>query len=307
VIPLAVILPFYHWRLRIKAKKMGLCVKDVGDQYHIKQQDNVIVISKKHSVYLYDILENFDVYFSAVKPVRYDSANVVDFSTPRWHWVTGFDLFPILFPSFVEPVVTTKQYIEFAGLQKEAVVFDLGAYSGLTSILFDMAIPEGGQVIALEADSQNIIACRENLALYEKVKMRKIELINAAVWKNDRGVSFSSEGNLGSSAVDVVGKGRGDKMLVPSLTLAQIAEKFQCSKVDFIKCDIEGGETEIFDCSQFFSRFSPKILIECHTVNGVNTITACREILSKYGYTCEQVEQQGFPLPLLQCKRSVAK
>ena len=82
--------------------------------------------------------------------------NIVDFSTPRWHWVTGFELFPILFPSFVEPVVTTHQYIEFAELKKEAVVIDLGAYSGLTSILFDMAIPSGGQVIALEADSQNM-------------------------------------------------------------------------------------------------------------------------------------------------------
>jgi FkbM family methyltransferase len=307
IIPLNVILSFYNWRLRTYAGKMGLGVKRIGDQYHIKKQNNVIVISKKHSVYLNEIIENFDVYFSAVKPIKCCGVNIVDFSTPRWHWVTGFELFPILFPSFVEPVVTTKQYIEFAELKEEAVVIDLGAYSGLTSILFDMAIPLGGQVIALEADSQNIIACKENLALYEKVKKRKIELINAAVWKNDLGVTFSSEGNMGSSAVNFVGKGRGDNISVPSLTLIQIAEKFQLSKVDFIKCDIEGGETEIFDCPQFFSKFSPKILIECHMVNGINTAKICDEVLSKYGYSCEQVEQQGFPLPLLMCKRPVEK
>ena len=112
---------------------------------------------------------------------------------------------------------------------------------------------------------------------------------------------------MGSSAVDIVGKGRGDNISVPSLTLIQIAEKFQLSRVDFIKCDIEGCETEIFDCPQFFSRFSPKILIECHMVNGISTPTICHEILSKYGYTCEQVEQQGSPLPLLMCKRPVEK
>jgi hypothetical protein len=90
------------------------------------------------------------------------------FQPLRWHWVRGFESLPILFPSFVEPIVTIKQYIEFAELKNEAVGIDLGVYSGLTRILFDMAIPSGGQMVALEADSQNIIACKENFTLYEK-------------------------------------------------------------------------------------------------------------------------------------------
>lgn len=141
IVPLRVILPIYNRYMRIKAKKLGLRVKRVGDQYRVKKQSNEIWISTKHAISLKDIIENFDFYFSAVKPIRWGGANIVDFSTPRWHWVNGFESFPILFPSFVEPVVTTKQYIDFAELKNDAVVIDLGAYSGLTSILFDMAIP----------------------------------------------------------------------------------------------------------------------------------------------------------------------
>lgn len=106
---------------------------------------------------------------------------------------------------------------------------------------------------------------------------------------------------MGSSAVDVVGTDRGDTVSVPSLTLDQIVEKFQLTHVDFIKCDIEGGETEIFDCPKFFSKFLPKILIEGHIVNGISTLEKCQNDLFKYGYICKQVEQHGFPLPLLLC------
>jgi hypothetical protein len=55
-----------------------------------------------------------------------------------------------------------------------------------------------------------------------KSEKRKIELIHSAVWKNDKGVTFSSEGNMGISAVDIVGKGCGDNISVTSRTLIQI-------------------------------------------------------------------------------------
>jgi FkbM family methyltransferase len=303
VLPTKVILFVNYRHIRAKAKKFGLLVENDGVHYLIKRQNDEIRISSRHAIYIYDIIENFDFYFSAVKPIKWRNMNIVDFSTPRWHWVTDFDYFPVIFPSFVEPIITTKQYLEFADLKSNAVVIDLGAYSGLTSILFDRAIPSGGRVIALEADRNNVIACAENFILYEKFSKRKIELIESAIWKNDKGVNFSSEGNMGSSVVDIVGRDRGDNSVVPSLTLSQLAEKLKLERVDFIKCDIEGGETEIFDSPEFFSKFLPKILIECHMIDRESTTsTKCLEVLLKYGYTCEIVEQQGYPLPLLMCK-----
>ena len=303
ILPPVVMLIITKWRLSANAKKWDLNIikyKPDSDRYWIINKGNMILISSKHLRYIDDLMGNFNFYYSSVKPVECGGFNVVDFTTPRLHWVTGFELFPILFPSFAEPITTTQQYIELADFKNGDVVFDLGAYSGLTSIMFDMAIPGGGCVIALEADHKNLGACIENISRYEKIKNRKIELVYAAVWNDDGGVTFSSEGNLGSSVVS--GNEQSGTVKVPSLTLLQIADKFQLTHVDFIKCDIEGGETVIFDCPQFFSRFSPKILIGCHLVGGISSSALCRKILSKYGYTFEEVKEQGYPLPLLLCK-----
>jgi FkbM family methyltransferase len=203
-----------------------------------------------------------------------------------------------------EPIVTTHQYIEFAQLGADAIAIDLGGYSGLTSILFDMAIPSGGRVITVEADQQNIVACEKNFAVYKERSSRTIELVKAAIWKNDDGVSFSSEGSMGSSVLSVVGAGRGKAISMPSITLESLAKQLNLPRVDFIKCDIEGGETEVFDRPEFFAVYSPRIMIECHSVDGVMTSGKCEAILKKYGYTCKQVTQEGYPLPLLECVRT---
>lgn len=303
VIPKKIRFYFFYRNVEREANNFGLSIKKTGINYSIRKERDEIRVSGEHSIYLYDIIRNFEFYFSGVRPIRWHDTDIVDFSTPRWHWVTGFEYFPILFPSFVEPIVTTKQYIEFADLKNDSVVIDLGAYSGLTSILFDMAIPTGGHVISLEADRNNAVACRENLLLYERYFKRKIKFLEMAIWKNDLGVNFSSEGNMGSSVVDIVGPSRGENIIVPSLTLTQLAQRLKLEKIDFIKCDIEGGETEIFDAPEFFSEYLPKILIECHFIDGKSTTEKrCREVLEKYGYTCDMVEQQGYPLPLLMCR-----
>ena len=82
IVPLSVILPIYNWRVRANATKMGLGVKRIGDQYHIKKQNNVIVVSEKHFIYLNDIIENFDFYFSAVKPIKWGGSILLIFQRP---------------------------------------------------------------------------------------------------------------------------------------------------------------------------------------------------------------------------------
>ena len=122
------------------------------------------------------------------------------------------------------------------------------------------------------------------------------------MWKNNDGISFSSEGSMGSSAVDLVGSDRGGVVnIVNSITLESLAAKYNLQRVDFIKCDIEGGETEIFDQPDFFKKFRPKIIIECHLISGRLTTEACKKVLSKFRYRFEVIVQEGYPLPLLFC------
>jgi FkbM family methyltransferase len=300
-VPMNIVLSLFNTYVGLKAKKLGYSISSNDAFYRISKGKQEIRLSRAQSIYLNDTLDNFDFYYSGVEPIQADGVELVDYSTPRWHKVKNFDMFPIFFPAVAEPIITTDQYIEFARLAPGAVVIDLGAYSGLTSILFDMAIPFGGQVIAVEADTKNMVACEQNFALYRNFSKRKIELIKSAIWRDDKGVIFSSEGSMGSSVVAIVGAGRGNPITVPSIRLDQLADQLKLSRVDFVKCDIEGGETEIFDCPMFFAKHSPKIMIECHVVDGISTSISCTATLKRFGYTCDLMTQRGYPLPLLAC------
>lgn len=272
-----------------------------ADDIFIKDGNRSIKLSIKHLIYLQDIINSFEYYFDAVKPLEIDGTQLVDYSTPRFHEVKGYDLHPVIFPSFAEPLSTTDQYLDFAKLRSGDVVLDLGAYSGLTSIRFDQEVGKKGRVVAIDADRQNIQYLKKNLYYYRKITGKTIDLLEGAVWENNKGLIFSSEGNMGSSAVSFVGSRHNNIVKVPSFTLSTIAQKFKLKKINFIKCDIEGGESVVFKDEAFFKKYHPRIIIETHTINLKDTAPDCKKHLSKYGYRFKKVIQKGVPLPLLEC------
>jgi FkbM family methyltransferase len=261
----------------------------------------IIRIAKNHEIYLQDIVNSFDYYFNAVVPSSDLGNLVVDYSKPNLHQVVGFEKFKILFPSFAEPLSTTKQYIDFANLKPGMVVFDLGAYSGLTSILFSEKVGSTGKVIAVDADEKNILALKVNVSNYFDFSGVRIEVVEGAMWNHSNGVTFQEEGNMGSSATDILGSHRGKLRKVRSYTLSDLVNIYSLKIVDFIKCDIEGAEEIIFNDEDFFKRFKPKIIIETHIVNNKETTQACIDALSNYGYKCNKIIQDGVDLPLLEC------
>lgn len=278
-------------------------------------------ISGFHFIYLEDMLKNFDFYFEGVVPSIVDFVQISDYSKPSWHNVKNFDLMPIFFNFMSEPVQTSQQYIKFAKLSQDSVVIDIGAYSGLTSILMDQSIINkktgtlnnggleikkaneslSGFVIAIEPDEANFLSCKINFSLYKKITSRNIHLINAAAWNNSNGVLFSSEGSMGSSVIDIVGLGRAKSTFIKTITLDEIANQFKLTKVDFVKIDIEGSEVKVLDCANFFKAFKPKVVIEGHFVKGKNTIDFCKKIMDGYGYNTKIKKQDGYDLPILYC------
>ena len=124
-----------------------------------------------------------------------------------------------------------------------------------------------------------------------------------AAWGEDGEIEFSNEANMGASATSIVGKGRGLAKKVKSYKLSTIAKKYNLEKVDFIKCDIEGGEISVFKDAEFFKRYSPRIIVESHLLGNLTTFTTDIFVsqLNKYGYACRELKQEGFDLPLVEC------
>lgn len=282
-----------------KARSYGLEMEINHTHADFRRGNDVVRSSERHRVYWPDIAEAFDYYFQAVEPLLIDRVRLVDYSTPRYHWVNGFGLMPILFPAFSEPLASSDFYLNFADLQEGATAIDLGAYSGLTSILFKSQVGCNGTVIAVEADPENLIAVQRNLQLYKAITNLEIPVLHAAVWSHCEGLTFSSEGNMGSAAQAHLEEGRGNQFQVESITLSALVDRMNLTAVDLIKCDIEGAELEVFLDAPFFERFRPKIILEVHWIDGTLTSQRCQEVLSRYGYSCQQIEQPGVRTPLL--------
>lgn len=292
--------------VRYAASKKQLSAKAFGNLVEIRRGRKVVRLSRRHILYAFDVIGSFDYYFDSIKPARVGPDEIVDYSRPSFHEVLEYDRHPILFPSLSEPFVTTRQYIELGGIKPGDVAIDLGAYSGLSAIAFKDVVGPDGRVVAVEADRQNLAAVERNFALYHSITQQHVDLVFGAVWRDNNGLTFSTEGSMGSSAADIVGAGRGETVEVPSFTLATLAERLNLAKVDFIKADIEGGEAFIFNDKAFFARFAPRIVMEPHVVEGELTTGRVAGDLEQFGYTYREVPQLGSEIPLLVFDKAAA-
>lgn len=285
----------------------GLRIEKCDEYINVFKDNDCIRISLGHEIYIYDLKHNFHLYHSAVESKKWKGYNLVDYRKGLFHKIKGYDLHKIVLPSFTESTGVIKQYIEFAQLNQDSVVLDLGSYSGLTAILFDLAISKQnknakGKVITIDADLQNEEFIRANLNKYKEKTGRSIDFLSAAVWSEDGEIEFACEGHMASSVYHV-NLNRGNINKIPSIKLSSIAKKYNLEKIDFVKCDIEGAEMEIFKDSEFFEKYSPKIILEPHYIDclDISTDETVINQLEQYGYTCKKVHQDGFDLPLLEC------
>lgn len=147
-----------------------------------------------------------------------------------------------------------EESMKFTSQKKDPVIVDCGSNVGLSVIYFKKLFPLS-KVIAFEPDPVLIDCLKENL---KKNNISGVELIEKAVWINDAGVSFGSDGADGGSVF--LDK---NKIAVPSVRLNQILEKE--NDVDFLKMDIEGAEIEVFlDCEKTIAKVK-NIFVEYHS------------------------------------------
>jgi FkbM family methyltransferase len=284
------------------ARRADIRIESYGNVVDIICSNRIIRISKCNAVYIPQLIDNFEYYYESVENVvcrvRNSLFDLVDFSSPRLHYVREFHDFPLLCPGLIEPFKTARQYLDFAGLRPGQVVIDLGAYSGLTSIAFAREVGSTGRVIAVEPDPLTLAACKVNLA---RAGHSNIALVEKAVSSSTGRVLFSSEGALGSAFASLVGAHRGTVAEVDTITLSELIEQQQLERVDFIKMDVEGAEAWVLQgCTELLKRYRPKILIEPHLIAGKSTAPSLRMFLENLDYRCEFIEQyESRTLPLL--------
>ncbi len=122
-------------------------------------------------------------------------------------------------------------------------IIDLGANTGFSTRLWRMTFP-GARVIAVEPDASNLKMCRRNLSV--KDDKEHLQLVEACVSGTERRVALDrSQGSWRFSMTEA--RKEEEEELIDARTLPQImAECGMEGKIDFIKCNIEGAEAEVF-------------------------------------------------------------
>lgn len=200
--------------------------------------------------------------------------------TPRYQSrVIKFRKYKVSVPdclSFVwqfKEIFANENY-KFNSNSSSPVIYDCGANIGLSCIYFKEIFP-GAKIKAFEAEPAITEILKNNL---NENGFSDVEVIASAVWINNNGVEFASEGADGSSIFAV-----GKKTKVDSIRLKDLLDKEK--RIDLLKIDIEGAETEVIrDCKDSLGNVQ-HLFVEYHSyVDSKQTLGELLKIITGSGF-----------------------
>jgi len=134
-----------------------------------------------------------------------------------------------------------EELYKFDTKNKEPIIYDCGANIGMSCLYFKKLYPKV-KIKAFEADPKISKILETNLK--RNNVLENVEIISTAVWVDNKGLKFASEGADGGSIY-----GKDNKVKVSSIRLKDFLENEE--KIDMLKIDIEGAEYEVLkDCRE---------------------------------------------------------
>jgi FkbM family methyltransferase len=180
----------------------------------------------------------------------------------------------------IEPEVQTalQKY-----LRPGMTFYDIGANIGFFSLLAARLVGAKGRVVAFEADPEIASRLREHLTRNRDVL---ISVEEKAVWSSSDSVLFARADTTTSpdrGLGHVVDEVAHDTIRIESVSLDEYAAT--SGAPDFLKCDVEGAEVEVFRGAQkLLTEKKPAILCEMH---GDENRRILLEQFALFGYHCE--------------------
>lgn len=162
-------------------------------------------------------------------------------------------------------------------MEIESIV-DLGANIGLSALDFSMRFPNA-KVFAVEPEIHNYEMMVKNVAGLDNVYC-----LNNAIWNSTKSLGVYDKG-LGEYGYVVSEENPREIGSIKSLTIDEIMQKFNLSKIDLLKIDIEGSEKELF--SSNYESWLPKvgcIIIELHDWMRHGCASSFFKAISTYDY-----------------------
>ena len=157
---------------------------------------------------------------------------------------------------FYEIFVNLEYEWGFQGVPR--VVVDAGAYTGFSAAFFANKYPNA-TIITVEPDEENFALLKINTARFPNVRA-----IRAAVWRSNSMLSLVDPGS-GAWGLQVTGNAApAEDKVIPAITIDRIIKEFDLDRIDLLKIDVEGSETEIFAEAGSWISSVDTICIELH-------------------------------------------
>jgi FkbM family methyltransferase len=182
-------------------------------------------------------------------------------------------------------------------VQAGDVVFDCGAHIGVFS---RVAIAAGAKlVVAVEPSPVNLECLRRNMA--PEIAAGRVVVVAEGVWDKEGTLPFHMDpANSAGNSLLVGEKGAKPRPVtieVPLTTIDKLAARLKLDRVDFIKMDIEGAETNALRGARSTIRaYHPRMAIcTYHTrTDAVQVPIEVRNAKADYRTQCGPCEEQDF-------------
>lgn len=178
--------------------------------------------------------------------------------TGGWWWLWRWK-FEMLMGWFEwESLVWTRRLVK-PGM----TVIDLGANVGYYTRLFSDLVGPRGRVFAFEPNPENLVALRSNLS---SPRYSNVEICPFAASDQDGTATlFVSPGHSNHSLIEGYTAAE-TKLEIPVVTIDRFLKNREIAAVDFVKMDIEGGESRALQGMRETIRSSPRfrLLVECN-------------------------------------------
>jgi FkbM family methyltransferase len=158
-------------------------------------------------------------------------------------------------------------------------ILDCGANIGLASLFFKRRYP-AARITAFEADPAIAAMLAENV---RRNGAADVEVVAAAVWTAGGEVTFRPDGADSGAVASLAGAPEADAIRVPTIRLA---ERLAAERIDLLKLDIEGAETEVLeDCASALGNVGA-LLLEVHEFDpSKRRSPALLQLLGDSGFT----------------------
>jgi FkbM family methyltransferase len=184
----------------------------------------------------------------------------------------------------VEPEV---QAVLRVYLRSGMTVYDIGANIGFFSLLAARLVGGIGRVTAFEADPEIAARLRENVSRNQGAP---ISVEEKAVWSSSNQLLFaranaevSPDRGLGQVIDNDSEESAPGTIRVEGVSVDEYVRK--SAAPDFIKCDVEGAEVEVFrGAEKLLKERRPLILCEMHGEENRQTLL---KLFADLGYRCE--------------------